>query len=697
MHETTRPEVLPQRWPRPLRVGVGLYLLLGGVASFLGWVLNLPRLTDWVGRGISIQPNATICVALTGMALLLLAENHRRLGALVGLVVAAVGGLTLIEWVFHADLGFDTVLLFGRDWVWRVSPGRMGPQGSLAWTLTGLALVFSGFGGPKLRSTASKLGLLTFSLGLLSLTGHLYDVDALYTLPRVSVMAFQTATFIVAAAVGTVASHEDHAPMRWLVNEGAVGIVARRSVPAVILAPICLGWVHLLATRAGWYGTSFGTSLLVLALIGLLGVVLYRGLVVIARHEAALLASEERMQLAIDAGGAATWDLDLRSGRNIWSDSHFRLWGIATTESHETTPAMWQAAVLSEDLEAVQAEWRRARAAGDVFRAEYRLCRPDGSMRWARSAGRFFYDARGRATRFVGVLFDVTDEKQVLETLHQADRRKNEFLAILAHELRNPLAAVRNAVRVIKGHRTPDQQWALEVIERQTGQMTRLVDDLLDVSRISHGTIELQREVIGLDSVVRAAVEASRPLLDKHGHELTILLPQEPVTLNADLARLTQVFCNLLDNSAKYTPGGGKITLAATRGSHDVSISVRDNGLGMPAEMLPHVFDMFTQVDRLLEQSKTGLGIGLTLVKRLVELHGGRVEARSAGVGKGSEFIVTLPTLEQTAPVRSPEETRSEPSYAGKPNLRPTHRGYSRAVPYSADNAREQTSGEHRT
>ena len=233
----------------------------------------------------------------------------------------------------------------------------------------------------------------------------------------------------------------------------------------------------------------------------------------------------------------------------------------------------------------------------------------------------------------------------LLGALKESDQRKDEFLAMLAHELRNPLAPIRHGVQIFraKGPPIPELQWAVEVIDRQVHQMTRLVDDLLDVSRITRGRIELRQERVELLAIVDSAVEASRPLIDKLGHELTVTLPPEPIPLEADLTRLSQVLLNLINNAAKFMAGPGRIWVTAERESHWVRIRVRDTGVGIPREMLSRIFDLFTQVDRSLERSKGGLGIGLTLVKRLVEMHGGSVEAHSEGLGQGSEFVVRLP------------------------------------------------------
>ena len=241
------------------------------------------------------------------------------------------------------------------------------------------------------------------------------------------------------------------------------------------------------------------------------------------------------------------------------------------------------------------------------------------------------------------------ENSRLLATLKEADRRKDEFLAILAHELRNPLAPIRNAVQIFraKGPPSAELQWATELIDRQVSQMTRLVDDLLDVSRITRGKIDLRKERVELETVVKSAVEASRPLIEKWGHKLTVSIPPLPIFIEADQTRMAQVILNLLNNSAKYTDQGGRIWLTAERQGDEVSIRIRDSGIGIPKEMLPRIFDMFTQVDQSLERTEGGLGVGLTLVQRLVEMHGGRVEARSDGPGKGSEFVVRLPVVRE--------------------------------------------------
>jgi signal transduction histidine kinase len=241
----------------------------------------------------------------------------------------------------------------------------------------------------------------------------------------------------------------------------------------------------------------------------------------------------------------------------------------------------------------------------------------------------------------------ITDLQQAESALREADRRKDEFLATLAHELRNPLAPIRNAIQILhlKGSTREDWQSAADVIDRQSRQMTHLVDDLLDISRITRGKLALRMQPVKLREAIEGAIETSRPLIGARGHQLKVDLPEEDLILNGDLTRLSQILSNLLNNAAKFTEPGGTISLSAKRDSGEVLISVKDNGAGIPAEVMPRVFQMFAQFDGHIDRSQGGLGIGLQLVKSLVEMHGGTIEASSAGAGQGSEFVVRLPLL----------------------------------------------------
>ncbi|MGZ5051458.1 MAG: PAS domain S-box protein [Methylobacter sp.] len=294
--------------------------------------------------------------------------------------------------------------------------------------------------------------------------------------------------------------------------------------------------------------------------------------------------------------------------------------------------------------------------------AEEKVTQPDGSPRWYSTVKIPLFED-GTCDKLLGVATDITERKHAEEKLRLANQRKDEFLAMLAHELRTPLAPIRNAVQLLKMHQPTDNKlaWSCNVIDRQVSHMARLLDDLLDVARIMQGKIRLQMERIELTDVINNAVETSRPLIESRNQELTISKPTIPQWVDGDRVRLAQVLSNLLNNAAKYTDEGGKIMLIVTQQSSTAVIEVKDTGIGIAPDILPQIFDLFTQADHSLAHSQGGLGIGLTLVRQLVEKHGGTVAAASPGVGLGSSFTVRLPTLPKDSPASETERFESMP------------------------------------
>jgi PAS domain S-box-containing protein len=296
-------------------------------------------------------------------------------------------------------------------------------------------------------------------------------------------------------------------------------------------------------------------------------------------------------------------------------------------------------------------EMKTALAAGRAENERWHV-RKDGSRFWGLGVMKALRDPRGELVGFAKIMRDRTDLKELQETLRSraealvtADQKKNLFLATLAHELRSPLGAIANAAQVIRLQTSsqPDLEQPTGVIERQVRHIRRLVDDLLDVARLSAGKVELCKESIDLAAVLRQAVETIRPMAESRKHELLVTTPSTPVHLQADPARLQQVFVNLLSNACKYTDEGGHVWVNATVEGDEAVVRVRDDGMGMSADLLPRVFELFTQDDAARQRAQGGLGIGLSLVKSLVSLHGGTVQIRSDGPGKGSEFTVRLP------------------------------------------------------
>ncbi|BBA34153.1 PAS fold family [Methylocaldum marinum] len=370
------------------------------------------------------------------------------------------------------------------------------------------------------------------------------------------------------------------------------------------------------------------------------------------RREQALRESEERYRLAIDAAQMGTWDWDLGSRKVVGNPRHAALFGYPPKET-EMTEQMISDRIYPEDVPHVAAAVDEAKEHHIRYDCDFRIAWPDGSVRWVSSIGDFHYDAHGAPVRMIGVLRDITDRKQAEEALLEADRQKNEFIAMLGHELRNPLAPIRNAVHLMRKVDSPDPnlRWARDVVDRQLDHLVRLVNDLLDVSRIVQGKLALHMNLVELVTVINQAVETSHPLIEFKHHVLSVTLPEEPVYLEGDQVRLVQVVSNLLDNAAKYTPEGGRIWLSASTENGEVAITVRDTGEGISRSLLPHLFDAFTQAARPLDRPQGGLGLGLMIVQKIVEMHGGQVEVKSEGLGQGSEFVIRLPLCEQVCVV----------------------------------------------
>jgi PAS domain S-box-containing protein len=366
------------------------------------------------------------------------------------------------------------------------------------------------------------------------------------------------------------------------------------------------------------------------------------------RAEAAMRESEARFRLMADAAPVLIWLSD-RTGGCTWFN---RSWLEFTGRSFDAELGDgWLEGVHPDDAARCVETYRGAFASRTPFEMDYRLRRHDGEYRWLLDTGRPLDDPRGDFIGYIGSCVDITERREAAELLQQADRRKDEFLATLGHELRNPLSPIRNGLHILRlGGDADGRERLVGMMERQVDHLVRLVDDLLEVSRISRGKVELRRTRVELAPIVHGAVEACRPLLQQERHELLVDLPPEPVVLEADAVRLAQVVANLLNNAAKYTEAGGRIHLSARVEDDEVELSVRDSGVGIPPEMLPQVFEMFAQVNRSLGRSQGGLGIGLALVRHLVELHGGSVDAFSGGDGQGSEFVVRLPVAGREPP-----------------------------------------------
>ena len=978
---------------------------MGGAVSLAGWAADVPALTDWGAIGISIQPNTALAALCAGAALMLLTRGYHRLAVVLGALVAAIGGLTLFEILSGANLGIDTLLLFDRTWgrTGVLSPGRMGPPGSVSWTILGFALVLASWpGDPRAprRAIVPALALVTTAIPGLSLIGHLYSANLLYTVPTVSVIALQTSTFIFTVSLGLTMSVREYGPMRLFAENSPAGVLIRRVLPAVIVIPIVVGYFRLAGEQAGLYDLASGSAARTVVEIGFLLALLWWTAKSIdwqtqrrAEAEQKIEASEHRLRTLFESVAVSLWEEDfsdvltaienlkargVTDFRRYFQDHpefvHRALRMVNVLGVNDATVAMFQASdkdaligalpriygpdsthVFIEELVAVaegrtyleaeavlttlrgapvyvfftmsvpRSSTRYDRVLLSVFdlterrEAERKLVEHERLLRTVTEqarvgliiispehrylyANRAYCEAVGYASheivglhiaqvlpdiyveqirprlmrafsgehvryelalpvrnRFmavtyqpqfdgaavksvIGALVDMTERRraetaleegrrqleadladsqllqrmsaeiihendvealydkilesaarvmrsqyasmQILEperepgagkrlrllahrgfsaeavehwqwvdaashstcgialrtgervvvsdvetspamlgtadaalyrrngiravqstplisrsggmlgmisthwtlpcepsdrdlrlldilarqaadlierrlseeSLRDADRRKNEFLATLAHELRNPLAPIRNAVDLLKrkGPFDPELLWIRDVIDRQVTLMARLLDDLLDLGRISRNRLELRRQRVDLASVIHGAAEMCEPLVEGFNHQLHVALPPQPIYLDADPARLGQVFGNLLNNACRYTEPNGQVSIVCERRDGEAVITVRDTGIGIPRDQLASIFEMFSQVDHSLERSQGGLGIGLHLVKQLVDMHGGSIEAHSDGPGTGSEFVVRLPVLGEPAGIDAP-------------------------------------------
>jgi two-component system CheB/CheR fusion protein len=360
--------------------------------------------------------------------------------------------------------------------------------------------------------------------------------------------------------------------------------------------------------------------------------------------ERALRLSEERYRSLVGAITSVVWTTNAE-GKFIEPQAAWEAYTGQRWEQHRDFG--WQAAVHADDLGTIQKLWREAERAGTHYRAACRVWHaPSGEYRFCESSAVAIRNVDGSIREWIGTLVDEHERERALQDLREADRRKDEFLAMLSHELRNPLAPILNAVEVLDRVGPGDPEVTAnyrDVITRQVQHMKRLLDDLLDVSRVSQGKIQLRREPLELGAVLLQAVDVSRPMIVDKRQELTLTLAQGPLPLDADSTRLVQVFANLLNNAAKYTDEGGHIALTVKVEYGEAVVRLRDDGMGMTQELLTGAFDLFVQETRSLDRAQGGLGIGLTMVRTLVKMHGGSVRAFSEGPGRGCEFVVRLP------------------------------------------------------
>lgn len=638
-----------QRWLDRAPYIVGTLLFMGGAAVLvIGWWMNVDFVRAVLPHTEDMMPDTAVGFALLGVALIGMARSRlSRVWTWVALSAAAVLALLAVvtfgEYLFGWSSEVDAFLTQTPAGIPRMSPAT-----ALAFTLSSVALV--AFISPPRwsRHLAHVCTIAVGAIGAAAVVGYAYDVSALYRVAIYTSMAFNTAAGFILTAVGLATLRWRQSPLAMLAHSSADGTLARWLMPTAALVPMVLGGIIIAGEAIGWYPQRFSMALLALGSSAVLVFLVWRAAVAVEKLDLARLATQTQLEdqrewlhitlasigdgvIATGTDARVTFVNEVASALTGWSEHQARGEPIDEVFVIEHKARY--------DLE--ENPVHRTLATGEVIviRDPAMLQRRGGPPVPIEESSAPIRSHDGAIVGAVLIFRDVTEHVV-------AQRRRDEFLAMLAHELRNPLAPVLTCAEVLEQYNPPPpQERLLAMIKRQTEHMSRLVDDLLDMSRLAGGKVELRMEELDLADVVTNAVDDVRALAERRGHDLRLDLEAAEAIVEADPVRLHQVITNLLLNSIKYTPDGGKIRVSVT--SHEAhgtaTVHVTDNGKGISATELPHVFDPFAQADRSLDRSEGGLGLGLAVVRELVERHGGSVQAHSAGIGHGAEFIIELP------------------------------------------------------
>jgi PAS domain S-box-containing protein len=647
---------------RVARFSGALVMLVGGIV-LVGWGLDLPLLKGVMPGAATMKANTALCFVLAGLSLSAQARTRcSRLTARIGrgsaIAVLTMGALTLSQYLFGWDLGIDQLLIPDLPISpLTLYPGRMGDNTALNFVLTGVALMFMQQRTRRSDSVIQAAALMSIAIALLAVVGYFYGVQVLYRFIFYSTsMAIHTAFAFLVLGVGILATRSERGGMRVLTGDLAGSLIARRLVPFAIVVPFVAGCLVLRGLRAGVYDPALSIALFSVILIYTLVFFVVTNAQRLNRIDRdrirsfdRMRSSEDRLQLALEGAGQGIWDWDLGTETLVWDDRCKEIFGLPP--NFPVTYKWHLSALHSDDRQRVADAAAIALRDRSEFDQEYRTIYPDGTMRWILARGRGYYDSLGQPYRMSGTVMDITDRKQTeltlaaqTEELICSNRLKDEFLAALSHELRTPLNPILGWTSMMKTRRlTPEKTVeALETIDRNVRQQIRLVDDLLEVSRVIQGKLKLEFCLVDLALIIQSAIDTVQ--FAAQAKSITLQFQGLPsLSLVADGDRLQQVFWNLLSNAIKFTPVGGRVDVHLSAENHDAQVRVTDTGVGIEPEFLPYVFDRFRQADGSTTRNYSGLGLGLAIVRHLVELHGGMVMVNSSGVGQGAAFTVKLP------------------------------------------------------
>jgi PAS domain S-box-containing protein len=650
-------------------------VLAGGGLVLLGWIFDVRTLKGIRPGLVEMKLNTALGFAATGAAALLMSRRTPdraswRIGFVLAAVIVLLGTMTTGEYVCHRDFHVDQLLM--RDDAGEVgttSPGRMALASAICfvWTGVGLMTLHTCRGGrcwPVNFSTSLILILSTPPL-----VGYVYGIRKLYGVAGLSEMAVHTAVLFIAAAVALMAARPDCGLLSILSSRRAGGYFARRVLPAAVLIPVALGAVLAVGKDFGTGDAAYAATLAAVFFLIVFVAFLWFTAVTLDRVDTQRIESEREI--------AARIERDKSADRLAESERRFRelanampqiVWSAAADGAHDywnrqaadrlgcphlaLLGRRWMDCIHPDDRPAVADIWGVAIATVKPYESEHRLKMADGRYRWHLARGLPSFDTAGRVSRWFGTCTDIDDQRRMMDQFRDADRLKDQFLATMSHELRTPLTSILGWSTLLREAPAAAEMTAeaLEAIHRNAVAQTRLVNDLLDSSRIVQGKLSLEPKPIEFTSVVAEAVKTAAQVTSDRLVNVDLKLGPAPVWINGDADRCRQIVINLVNNAIKFGDPAGRPDVTVRTDGTQAVLTVTNTGEGISPDFLPFVFDRFRQQDGSTTRRHAGLGLGLSIVKSLVDLHGGAIEAASDGVGKGARFTARFPTIPVPGP-----------------------------------------------
>lgn len=654
-----------------------------GLLGLISWCSGRLELIGGFGNEITMKVNTAICLSLTGAALLLLTSFSsnaaaERVARLLASIVVTLAVLTLSEHLFGWNLGIDELLFRDTKLAATTFPGRMGPPATASFSALGAGVLL--LTRAKHRcALAQWLALCVVGIAALSIFGYIAEASQLYGIAHSTGIAFPSALGIMALAISLCLAKPERGPSSILLADNAGGDLARRVLPATILLPALIGWLRTLGEELGYYDRAFGRALLLLSLTSVFTAIVW-AVALRASSVAAARAAAERKSEEARSEAQRLLSENLRTlgvldsllthaplGLAFFDESGQCLRANAYLAGLHGESALALSGRLAREVlpgwdESLAQDFASVFSAGaSRMNIEIIGCPREPERSWL--CGLFpVYDPDGQIRSCGCLMLDNTEhrrleveraalyesERAARSQAERSDALKDQFLASLSHELRTPLTAITGWAAVARNSASLPQELdrPLAIIERNARLQAKLIEDLLDVSSIVSGKLVLERQSVDACRLLESAVLSFTPSASAKSIQLRAELPNAPLLLSGDPVRLAQVIDNLLTNAIKFTPQNGEVVVSARAFGAMLEVSVRDSGQGISAEFLPHVFDRFRQADATSSRRHGGLGLGLAIVRQLVELHGGTVRAESQGAGRGATFTVCLPLIE---------------------------------------------------